>query len=64
MIALMSAIIGTIFGISQKKINDDVVVNTLLIIGTIGFIVVVLLINIEEKKRNKLIDTLEITKEE
>ncbi|MDF1884164.1 hypothetical protein JHD49_09450 [Sulfurimonas sp. SAG-AH-194-C21] len=63
-IALMSGIIGTVFGISQNKINDDIIVNTLLIGGTIGFIAVGILVNIEEKKRNKLINKLENTKKD
>ena len=63
-IALMSGIIGTIFGISQDKIKDDSIVNVLLVVGTIGFMLIGILINLEEKKRNKLIDILEKTQKD
>ena len=60
----MSGIIGTIFGISQDKIKDDSIVNVLLVVGTIGFMLIGILINLEEKKRNKLIDILEKTQKD
>jgi len=60
-IVLISSIIGTIFGISQHKIQDDFIINTLLIIGTIVFVLTGVLINIEEEKRDDLINTLEET---
>lgn len=59
LIMLMSGIIGTIFGISQNKIIDNLIVNTFLFIGTIGSIAIGILIRTEEKKRNKLINELE-----
>ena len=37
---------------------------TLLLAGTIGFIAVGILVNIEEKKRNKLINKLEHTQKD
>ena len=64
LIALMSGIIGTVFGISQNKIVDDVIVNILLFAGTIGLIGISVLIRVEEKKRNKLIDELEKTQKD
>ncbi len=59
LIMLMSGIIGTIFGISQNKIIDNLIVNTFLFIGTICSIAIGILIQTEEKKRNKLINELE-----
>ncbi len=61
MIVLLSGLIGTIFGISQNKILQSTIVDVLLVGGTIGFIFIGILINIEERKRDKLIDTLEKT---
>jgi len=59
LIALMSGIIGTVFGISQNKIIDDIIVNIFLFAGTIALMGISFLIRVEEKKRNKLIDELE-----
>ncbi len=59
LIMLMSGIIGTIFGISQNKIIDNSIVNTFLLMGAISSIAIGILVRIEEKKRNKLIDELE-----
>jgi len=59
LIALMSGIIGTVFGISQNKIIDDIIVNIFLFAGTIALMGISFLIKVEEKKRNKLIDELE-----
>jgi len=64
LIALMSGIIGTVFGISQNKIIDNVIVNIFLFAGTIGLVGISILIRAEEKKRNKLIDELETTKKD
>ena len=61
LIALMSGIIGTLFGISQNKIIDNILVNIFLIAGTVVLIGISFLIRLEEKKRNKLIDELEKT---
>ena len=55
----MSGIIGTVFGISQNKIIDDIIVNIFLFAGTIALMGISFLIRVEEKKRNKLIDELE-----
>jgi len=64
LIALMSGIIGTVFGISQNKIIDNVIVNIFLFAGTIGLVGISILIRAEEKKRNKLIDELETTEKD
>jgi len=60
-IVLMSSIVGTIFGISQHKILDNILVNIFLLAGTIGLIGIIVLVRAEEKKRNDLIDKLEKT---
>jgi len=64
LIALMSGIVGTVFGISQNKIIDDVIVNIFLIAGTIGLVGIGILIRAEEKKRNILINELEKTEKD
>ena len=64
LIALISGIIGTLFGISQNKIIDTLLVNIFLVAGTVILIGVSLLISLEEKKRNKLIDELEKTQKD
>jgi uncharacterized membrane protein len=64
LIMLMSGIIGTVFGISQHKIIDDIIVNSFLFIGTLGLMVIGTLIRLEEKKRNKLIEELEKTQKD
>ena len=64
LIALMSGIIGTVFGISQNKIIDDVIVDIFLFAGTLGLIGISILIRAEEKKRNKLIEELEETQKD
>lgn len=60
-IALMSSIVGTIFGISQHKILDNILVNIFLLAGTIGLLGIIFLVRAEEKKRNELINELEKT---
>jgi len=55
----MSGIIGVVFGISQNKVKDDLIVDTLLILGTIIVIIIGFLIKNEERKRDILIDRLE-----
>ncbi len=55
----MSGIIGVVFGISQDKVKDDLIVDTLLILGTIVVIIIGFLIKNEERKRDILIDKLE-----
>jgi len=60
-IALMSSLVGTIFGISQNKILDNVLVNIFLLAGTIGLLGIIVLVRAEEKKRNQLINELEKT---
>ena len=63
LILLMSSIIGLIFGISQKNIAENALTNTLLIFGTMIFVLIGIMIKKEEDKRNKLIIELEITKD-
>lgn len=60
-IALMSSIVGTVFGISQNKILDNILVNIFLLAGTIGLFGIIFLVRAEEKKRNELINELEKT---
>ena len=60
-IALMSSIVGTLFGISQHKIVDNTLVNIFLLAGTIGLLGIIFLVRAEEKKRNELINELEKT---
>ena len=50
LIMLMSAIIGSVFGISQHKVTDDLIVDIFLFAGTIMLIVISILIRLEEKK--------------
>ena len=61
--ALISAIIGLVFGISQSKIIENIMTNTLLILGAGLIVIIGIMINTEEKKRDKLIDILEATKD-
>jgi len=63
-IALMSSIVGTIFGISQNKILDNILVNIFLLAGTIGLLGIIFLVRAEEKKRSKLINELEKTQKD
>jgi len=58
-IVLMSGIIGVIFGISQNQVKDDIVVDILLILGTLVLMSIALLIRKEEKIRDDLIQQLE-----
>lgn len=63
LIALMSGIVGIIFGISQATIKNNLIVDVLLIFGTISVIVLGFMIRKEEKKRDLYIKQLEITKD-
>ena len=63
LIALMSSIIGVVFGISQDSVKVNIIIDFLLIIGTIGVFSITLLIKKEENQRNKLIEQLESIKE-
>lgn len=63
LIALMSGIVGIIFGISQATIKNNLIVDVLLIFGTISVIVLGFMIRKEEKKRDLHIKQLEITKD-
>ncbi|MEO1954702.1 MAG: hypothetical protein ABGW74_08355 [Campylobacterales bacterium] len=63
LLALISAVIGLIFGISQNKIIENTMTNALLIIGAGLITAIGIMINNEEKKRDKLIDKLEIVKD-
>ena len=63
LIALMSSIIGVVFGISQDSVKVNIIIDFLLIIGTIGVFFITLLIKKEENQRNKLIEQLESIKE-
>ena len=62
--ALMSAIIGLIFGISQQRVIENLMTDLLLVIGACSIAFVGILIQTEEKKRNKLISILETTTNE
>ena len=59
--ALLSSNIGLVFGISQGKIIENLMANTVLISGTFILVIVGMLISKEEKQRDILIDKLEIT---
>jgi len=63
LIALMSSIIGVVFGISQDSVKVNIIIEFLLIIGTIGVFSITLLIKKEENQRNKLIEQLDSIKE-
>ncbi|SFP31348.1 hypothetical protein [Hydrogenimonas thermophila] len=63
LIVLMSGIIGVVFGISQETVKDNIIVNTLLILGTIGVIVLGFMIRKEERKRDLFIKQLEVVKD-
>ncbi len=63
LILLMSSIIGVVFGVSQKSIAENILTNTLLILGTMIFVLIGIMIKKEEDKRNKLIKELETTKD-
>jgi len=53
-IVLMSSIVGTIFGISQHKILDNILVNIFLLAGTIGLIGIIVLVRAENTKGLKM----------
>lgn len=63
LIALMSGIVGIIFGISQATIKNNLIVDVLLIFGTISVIILGFMIKKEEKKRDLYIKQLEVTKD-
>ena len=63
LIALMSGIVGVVFGISQATIKNNLIVDVLLIFGTISVIVLGLMIRKEEKKRDLYIKQLEVIKD-
>jgi membrane associated rhomboid family serine protease len=63
LIALMSGIVGVVFGISQATIKNNLIVDVLLIFGTISVIVLGFMIRKEEKKRDLYIKQLEVIKD-
>lgn len=62
--ALISSNIGLIFGISQGRIIENLMSNTVLIAGTFVLVTIGIIISKEEKQRDLLIDKLEITKKD
>ena len=61
--ALVSTLIGLVFGISQGKIIENIMTNLLLVLGTVIFVIISIIIKLEEDKRNTLIEKLELTKD-
>ena len=60
---MVSTLIGLVFGISQGKIIENIMTNLLLVLGTVIFVIISIIIKLEEDKRNALIEKLEVTKD-
>ena len=62
LLAIMSGVIGILFGISQNKINLNIGIVSLVIVGIIFTVLVAGRINLWEEKRKNLINKLKDVK--